>query len=287
MSLITHFPARRQEQPFFYLDHGLWLFTVPPYGKSTYVGSHGHLDATNDPARVREMQREHRDGVWAVATEPSLLDVWDLEQREIRGQDGTISLRRHAESLGYTTSLIPLGETPIAISLNGGIHVYTRRRGEPLASRPVLPYVEIKSRGSSVRLPDAPGRRWDPSSLPHLSPIPTPDWVLELAQSSAPSREPLLPEGPLDGHAFTPIGHQVATRIIDKALDRARGMADARAAAKGLAWLVRDDRISPAYGRRIVERLAEEIPAFQESGFRRTGLRRHMLDTFEKGQRHG
>jgi hypothetical protein len=282
------FPAGLRDQGQFYLDRGYYLCPAPLHRKGMFAGTHGHLDASNDPSRLRDwISGYHGHLCWAAATEPSGLAVVDVEQHQISGKDGTHYLRLYAAALGLTSSLVPLGETPIALSPNVGFHVHFRCTAA-LRSGVVLPYVELKSRGSSIRLPDAPGRRWDVSSPAHLPLLLVPEWLSALVQTGTTSRTRLLPEGARGARPFTPIGHQVTGRIVNKALGKAQDMAAAQAAARGMGWLVAEDRVSSAYGRRVVERLAEALPDFAESGFTRGRLLKGMLEAFERRSRaHG
>jgi hypothetical protein len=290
MPTTKHFPAHWQDQPFYYLDQDLALFPVPPEGKGAYAGTHGHKDASHDPRQIREWQRQYRGECrWAFASgERSRRCALDVEQRGIRGQDGSWYLQHHAEALGLKESLVPYGRTPISLSPNGGFHIHFTWTGPRVASGVVLPYVELKADGASLRLPDAPGRRWDSSSPPDLAPLPVPEWLLALAhrKASAP-HPPLPPEGPLNGQEATALGAHIAERIVAKALREARDMVGARAAARGLAWLASEDRISEGYARAALTRLAEGLPDFQESGFSRAGLARALERTYARGDRHG
>jgi hypothetical protein len=288
---FKQFPENPQDAPDYYREQGRFIYAVPKLGKATFAGSRGHLDAATDPAVIREMQKMHPGCVWAQDNGRSRRATIDIEQREIRGEDGPISLRQYAERMGFTESLIPYGLTPINVTPNVGLHVeFAADDIQTGSSILLLPYVELKAGGASTRLPPAPGRYWDPNSPPSLEPLPLPDWVraiLHLRAKSAKSRPPLPPEGPLNGQPFTPIGRRIAEGLIKRALDQAASSREACREARGLASLVVADRLSEAFARRAIERLAEEIGEFHESGFTRNGLRKAMMTSFERRCRRG
>jgi hypothetical protein len=200
-------------------------------------------------------------------------------------------LRQHGQALGLTASLIPYGETPIAVSPNAGFHVHCTGPGGHLPSRLLLPWVELKADGASISLPPEPGRYWDPNSPPTLAPAPLPEWALVLALGGASGRPRLLPtlppEAPLGEREATALGELIGGRIVDKALSRASSLADARTAARGLGWLAAEGRIGAAYAYRALDRLASELPDFGESGFSRPGLRKTLVTSYERRRRRG
>jgi len=288
-----HFPARWQDQPFFYTEERDWaLFPRRAGTPYPYRGTRGHLDATTDRAQIRELQRQYPGCAWSRRTS-ALQPAIDCEQREIRGQDGTIWLRRHGEALGLTTSLVPYGETPIAVSPNTGFHIHCSGPGGHLPSRLLLPHVELKADGASISLPSSlePDRYWDDACPPTLTPIPLSEWALALAAAAGEGRPklspPLPPEGPLGDQEATALGDHIAGRIITKALSRAHCLADARSAARGLGWLAAKGRISTGYAWRALERLGKELPNFAESGFSRPGLHKTLFTTYERRCRRG
>jgi hypothetical protein len=286
---LRPFPKRDQDVPDWYLDH--WddpIFAVPKYGKSTFAGSHSHLDATTDLQIIREMQKMHPGCVWAKRTGLASI-VLDVEQHEIQGKDGCVSLRRHAEELGLTESLIPYGQTPIDLSPNAGFHAHFATPGFPLPSVIILPFVELKATDASVRLPPAPGRSWDPNCPPTMPLLALSQALIDLALR--PRRKFVavagLPEGPLDGKDFTTVGRRRVEALINRALDKATSSRELCREASLLARLCREEKISEIFARRVIERLTEEVGEFHESGFSRHGLLNRMMTTFERRPRHG
>jgi hypothetical protein len=290
---IGEFPAHWQDQPLFYIEECGWeVFARPRGSKKTFRASRGHLEATRDRARIREMQRQSPGCGWSRRTSARQPAI-DVEQREIQGKDGTIWLRRHAEALGFTTSLVPYGETPIALSPNVGFHIHCSGPDGHLPSRLLLPHVELKADGASISLPSEfePERSWDPGSPPTLTPLLLPEWVVALVATTGAGRPklspPLPPEGPLGEQEATALRSHLAGRIIAKALSRGYCLADARNAARGLGWLAAEGRISTAYAHRALDRLGTELPAFGESGFSRSRLHRTLFATYERRCRRG
>jgi hypothetical protein len=280
-----------QDWPLFYIEERGWeLFPRQPGTPYPYPRTRGHLDASAERSWIRECQQRYPRCAWSRRTS-AFQPAIDVEQREIRGQDGTIWLRRHGEALGLTTSLVPYSETPIALSPNVGFHIHYAGPGGHLPSRLLLPHVELKADGASISLPPDPGRSWEPACPPTLPPIQLPEWVLVLAAAAGEGRPklspPLPPEGPLGGQEATALGNHIAGHIIDKALMRAASLADARSAARGLGWLAAEGRISTGYAHRALERLAEELPDFGESSFSRPGLHRTLFTTYERRARRG
>jgi hypothetical protein len=290
MASLIHCPTRWQDWPFFYIEERDWAL-FPRRGRIPYPGSHGHRDASKDPKQIREWQQRYGLHCTFARLTSSLQPALDIEQREIRGQDGTVYLRRHGAALGLTTSLVPYGETPIAISPNAGFHVHCSGPGGHLPSRLLLPFVELKADGASISLPPDVDRSWDDCCPPTLTPIPLPQWALDLALVAAEGRPKLLPtlppERPLGERDATALGERIAGRIVDKALTRASSLADARSAARGLGWLAAEGRISTGYAHRALARLAEELPDFSESGFGRPGLNRTLFAVYERRIRRG
>jgi len=276
--------------PVIYARRGWWIRPIR-WGTSKIDDANirGRIPATNDPATVAACCLQIPGCSWSLECGPrSGVIAADVEQRILKGEDGVLELRMLAGLLGIRESLIPVGLTPIYSTRSGGLRILYAHPGHYVASGLLqhCRWVEVKGDNSGVRLPPGGGYAWDVNSPFALKLMAPPDWFRVTASPATRSRETLLPEGALGDRPFTPLGHRSARRIIDRVLDSAASSHEACRSIYGLGRLCQEGRISPAYGQRIVERLAAEVSDFRESGFSRQGLLKRVTTAFERGCHH-
>ncbi len=118
---------------------------------------HGIYAATDDPARIREMQSRYPSHPWAVRCgEPSGIVVIDAEGT---GSPSGVDVLEGWETwLGWP--LQPA--TRVAVTPSGGVHLYYAYVPGVRSRNRVLPNIDIKSDGGYVVIPTAESseRRW-------------------------------------------------------------------------------------------------------------------------------
>ena len=202
----------------FYADHGWPVFPVNPLNKKPY-GGHGFYDATLDKNQIRQMWRQHPDGMIAKPT--GLLSrtlVVDLDRKE-GGADGVATWAKlTAEKGGAPVTLF--SETPST----GQHHIFRHRYGlrcVPLNG--IAPGVEIKADGGYIVLPPSlytgPNRRryvWQ-NNIALAEP---PDWLVALIEEHN-NHGPDPSESPAPRDQSVPIERVVAAlSVIDPDIER-------------------------------------------------------------------
>jgi hypothetical protein len=125
-------------------ERGHPVFPCQP-GKKTPATRHGYLDATTDPAQVREWFDRHPDRNLAVATGEPGPDVLDIDQRGQSGNGFTALARLGAAGLLAGAS----GRTRTP---GGGLHIYfagSRQSTGHLATC----HIDFLSQGGYVLIP--------------------------------------------------------------------------------------------------------------------------------------
>ncbi len=169
----THQAARK------YIEIGFRVFPLVPGTKKPYKGSHGLLDAIDDPAKMVDLFREDSDIGAAMGRNLFVLDV------DQHGEDGHATLRELERKHG------PLPATPTVKTPSGGEHYYLAGTAPTTVIGPGL---EVRGEGAYAALPPstAYGRRyaWDNHIL-EVPIAPAPGWLLELAEESRPASGPV------------------------------------------------------------------------------------------------
>jgi len=140
----------------------------PLAAKVPFAGSHGHLDATADPAAVRAAMNNRRASSFGIATGAgSGLVVIDVD-----GAAGRDSLAALAADLG------PLPDTPTVVTASGGEHRYFAHPGGhvPSSAGKLAPGIDIRpdgafAVGAGSVLPDGRAYQWECSSHPDDVPL--------------------------------------------------------------------------------------------------------------------
>jgi hypothetical protein len=160
----------------YYASIGWWVFQLAPGSKEPLAGSHGLLQATTDPERIREWWRTIPNANIGIATGPSGLCVADTDPRHGGDESWADLARQHGAP-----------ETLTALTPGGGQHYYYAR-GEAIArnTESVLgPGIDTRGFGGYVVAP--PSRRpdgeyrWEillgPRDGGKLAPLPP--WIAE------------------------------------------------------------------------------------------------------------
>jgi len=156
----------------------------PLAGKLPFKGSHGHLDATADPAAIRTAMNDRRAISYGIATgAPSGIVVLDVD-----GAAGRDALAALAADLG------PLPDAPTVVTASGGEHRYFAHPGGhvPTTAGKLAPGVDTRADGGFAvgdgsTLPDARGYQWEASSHPDDAPLPAlpPAWLAAIRATPA------------------------------------------------------------------------------------------------------
>jgi Bifunctional DNA primase/polymerase, N-terminal/Primase C terminal 1 (PriCT-1) len=167
---------------------GISVFPLSPGTKIPLKGSHGCLDSTTDPTRIRDWWENQPEANIAIATgAPSGLIVVDLD-----------GLAAKASVEGRSLPRTPHAKTP------RGFHIYLRGSSNTVPSRvAVLPGVDIRAAGGYVVAPPSQVNSWaytwlaSPFDTPLADP---PEWLSELLQAPAMPGLPFavseqIPEG--------------------------------------------------------------------------------------------
>jgi hypothetical protein len=153
-----------------YAARGWPVFPVGPDKRP--CTKHGHLDATTDTLQIERWWRWSTDGRIAIATgEQSGVIALDIDVHSDL-KNGFDSL----DNLGV--SIHP--ETPTTHSPSGGCHMLFRWPGHFVKTSvgELGPGLDIKADRSSLTLPPAPGRFWDPHLGPDTSLADMPAWMV-------------------------------------------------------------------------------------------------------------
>jgi hypothetical protein len=153
-------------------------------------------EATNDPARVRELWADGAPYNIGLATGPSGLAVLDLDRKN--GNDGVAGFRRLCEAHG--TSIRDLPPTISVATASGGAHVYYRGRAGNSAHK-LAPGIDTRGEGGYVVGPGSliDGKPYvlTTRSLPLGSAIPElPGWIASLMAKG--KSEPRKASGTID-----------------------------------------------------------------------------------------
>jgi hypothetical protein len=149
--------------------------------------SHGHLDATTDPAILEEWWTRWPCAIPAIATgQPSGVVALDIDIRPAgSGFDslGELGIVFHPEG--------PTTHTP-----RGGCAVLFRWPAYfvKTCSGELAPYLDIRGDGGSLILPPGPGRFWDPHLGPETALPPMPEWMRIVSQPMPQDAAPLRPQ---------------------------------------------------------------------------------------------
>jgi hypothetical protein len=211
--------------------------------------THGYLDASLDPERIRNWWNRWPRALIGVPTgAASGVVVLDIDRKN--GADGFETL----ENLGFPR----LPDTPMVHSPHDGLHLYFGRTGElrcSVGKYGLGPGLDVRGDGGSITVP-TPGHRyvWDAACNPATVAFrPAPDWLGRRAPRQEGTRryhdmlrpdELLLqacrlirdaPEGErheiLNRQAFL-----VACLVSRGALEEARALHELRAAAATMVW---------------------------------------------------
>jgi P4 family phage/plasmid primase-like protien len=126
-----------------YAALGLAVFPLRPGGKVPLQGSHGHLDATADPARIRAWWAGARGRNVGIATGQRSGGLLVIDMDVKSGHDGPHEFGGWLRGLGLTHAF---DTAPYVTTPSGGVHLWVRLPpGRAVRSKNgVLPGVDIK-----------------------------------------------------------------------------------------------------------------------------------------------
>ncbi len=176
------------------VNHGFKVFAVQR-DKTPFLGTNGHLDATDDPAAIAEMFDAHPEANVAIACDASGLVCIDVDPRN----GGTETWKALKAKLGNLPRTI-WQRTP-----SGGFHLVYRAPSGVKLKGTAGPGVDLKFHGYIVVAPSQNGAgpyRWvvspdeqEPAELP-------PEWIEEFTAlepaSSLPREYVRIPTGARD-----------------------------------------------------------------------------------------
>lgn len=159
-------------------ERGFHVFRLQPNSKLP-VGK-WPAEATDDPARVRELWADGTPYNIGIATGPSGLVVLDLDRKN--GQDGVVEFRKLCEQHG--TTILDLPPTVMVVTPTTGAHVYYRGDGANTAHK-LAPGIDTRAKGGYVVGPNSviDGKLYQLTtrSLAIGGPIPDlPEWIANL-----------------------------------------------------------------------------------------------------------
>ena len=177
-------------------SQNLYIFPVQP-NKIPYGKTRGWKDATNDPVEAIAMFEKRPDALIAIATEPSHLIVFDVDNHpdelddEGNPKDG---LKSYAE-IRATHGDFPA--TWVVNTPSGGLHYYfTTTKTFKRAVSKLAPGIDLLSKGSYVVAPSETGAcKYQFSSgcswYDIDQPAPCPQWILDwLEQNETVQHQP-------------------------------------------------------------------------------------------------
>lgn len=173
-----------------YAARGLHLFAVAARSKVPLAGSHGHLDATTDPAALRDLfsRRSHLN--LALSCAASGLVVLDEDLRS-GGDETRARLEREHGVLPHTPRVL-------SGAGDGSTHYYFQAPPGVTFPRELGAGLEVKHHGF-VLLPPSVHRSgnayvWDVGALLSETPIaPCPAWIVRLSRRRREARATLGP----------------------------------------------------------------------------------------------
>lgn len=161
-------------QEFLCLDTALSMakqgFKVYPTVRGKKIplkGSHGQLDASNDPSRVFDMFQQEPNADVSLKLENII--VLDIDEHE-GGANGRISMRNAGIELPTNTR--------VEITPNNGYHFFFKYSGEHFNQVNLLPGVEVK--GDQIKI--APSKGYELQS--NKPAIDAPEWLLKLIKQN-------------------------------------------------------------------------------------------------------
>ncbi len=171
-------------------------------------GGHGFLDASTDPARIRELFRHPGAALVGVPTGPaSGFDVLDFDYR-------------HGAAAWETANLSRIPETRAHDTQSGGRHlVFVHAHGVARNSAGRIGRgIDVRGEGGYIIHPPSPGYRIiSDAPIAHW-----PDWLLQPGLVLPP----LPKERPVSQGPRKPVSDDVADAFIDRTLDQVRSAAD-------------------------------------------------------------
>lgn len=164
-------------------------FHVFPVGQDKKpITSHGHKDATNDPAAIAKVWTENPRANIGIAVKPSKLVVLDLDTKSSEGINAFETLAELEKEFGN----IP--ETPHTLTPGGGIHFYFKTDSPLPRACGVRPGVDIIGDGYAIAPPSigANMASYDWDAMHRLGEIPlapVPEWIIEIAKTKSNGQE--------------------------------------------------------------------------------------------------
>jgi hypothetical protein len=143
------------------------IFPLPPDGKFPYGGSHGHLDAVQDMAKIRQWIEQHPNCNWGITR-----NVIDVDHKPDEGKLGRDTWQDILDE--YADGFDP--DTLMVSSPSGGFHVYV---DNPLPNKTNTLGPGVDTRGAGKGYVVAPGSHTKKGfySLINNEPIASLPWI--------------------------------------------------------------------------------------------------------------
>jgi hypothetical protein len=252
-----------------------------------FAGSHGHLDATSDPAVIAEIAQ--RDGLWAMATGAvSGIDVVDRDLKQL--PDGTSVWGGDSlgdAGLGYFLDTTPTVKTPRGehqwYRHPAGVHV---KSGPLVVEDQPVPAVDIKGDGGYVVLPPGPGRSWDPVLGPDTPLADLPAYAV-MTNESVTTHQATRP--PPAGADFTCYGEAAMDGIVANILQAPFGEQESaiNGGAYAMGQLAAGGEVGTDFAIATIDWLGGRIPSLDSKRPWRSGaLFKKLRAAFVDGMRH-
>jgi hypothetical protein len=180
-------------------EHG-WHVCPYTLGNTPVAGSQGYLDATNDPAGIRDLWRRFPGPLIAIATgRKSGIAVLDIDHPEAR--------------TWWLENRTRLPRTLTFRSRGRGLHLYFQWK-EGIGTKCGIPVPGVDALGTNGRV--TYWHAWNPKRCPCLDDSPLaewPDWLTEFFWPPAPPRAPVEPGRTVSDKLLQTVIENALTRV--------------------------------------------------------------------------
>lgn len=195
--------SRLEKAALYYASLGWSVFPLTPGTKIPLKDSRGCLDASTDPATIRQWWADHPRANIGLGCGPSGLVALDLDTKD--GRTGPASWERLKHQCDVDDSTAPISRTP-----SGGLHILFTANGDKIGNSAgkLGNGIDVRGDGGYIVLPpsvlkDGSRYAWQDGRKPtDCEPPPLPRPVAELLGSGNGARPRTTPSSPIHAEAY-------------------------------------------------------------------------------------